>query len=187
MVDKEKAFSMWYSGSTLKSIGDLYGVSKQRIWQIVKARYYELPEIEEYEHVPTMVRPNKSEIYVGTILSQMGYRFEHMPCLYPYDLTVGKSKVEVKHRSKTNKGRYIFKELYSREEVDFFVFVCGDLGPQTKHYIVPACVVNSYINIPDEPIYTPTKMFEKRYRDAWHKLDDPSSSSPDSNDYLRVL
>jgi hypothetical protein len=147
MVKVEEAIYMYNAGIPLSRIGNYFGVSRQRVDQVLK-RYKGIVPIKRRERKLNKVAVNPSEEYVIGKLRAMGLHVDPQPYTAPFDLLVEGKRVEVKHRkvSDDNNGypQYKFLQCSRRIELDYFVFVCGDLS-DARCYIVPATnVKDSY-------------------------------------------
>lgn len=143
MVDREQAVNLYNQGKTLREIGEEFGVSRQRVWQVLKPLAKKITTNHTKKYSKKCPRPE--EIFVAKKLEKMGATVEIQVYNNYYDLLVNGLKVEIKHRTKVHglgngsKG-YSFLNLIPKYPIDFFIFICGELESAT-FYIIPASKV----------------------------------------------
>lgn len=177
----QQILDLYRQGDTLISIGNRFGISKQRVWQIIKPRYQELADdgVDRPHHCErntTTSRP--AELYVYGKLKSLGVDFQPTNYCAPYDAIVNGKKVEIKHRSLPKRTKieghdywfYNFNYLKPKTPIDCYIFVCGDLNRSPKCYIYEASKVKNYKRIPSQHLYKGTSRRYKEYLERWDKL-----------------
>jgi hypothetical protein len=169
MVDPAKALEMYNQGMTLKSIGDIFNVSRQRAWQIVKTRYDQVTIGQRQNS--TKISPRPEEKYVFKQLKQHGFSdVRHQTYGAPFDIEADGLKIEIKYRSDTDEdGQYNFGYLKGREKVDFYILLAGSIKSPTA-YIVPGKDIKNSFNIPAFPKNRQAKLKKWLYEDKWEQM-----------------
>lgn len=161
MVNRDIAFKMYNDGATLQEIGNRFGVSRQRINQIINSTY----DTQGHRRTYTAPSPNASEEYVFQKLQSLGYKVEHTNKQSPYDLLLNdKIRVEVKYRSHGEKAYYRIHQL-KPNRFDVLIFIAGD---QDVAYIIPSSECGRFLTIPVNPIFKTRK--QRKYRNNWNLL-----------------
>jgi predicted DNA-binding protein YlxM (UPF0122 family) len=170
-INKIEVYKLYDEGITLQKIGNLFGVSKQRIWQIIKVDY---DKVKTARHSrANIIKPNQSEIYVYNKLSKL-YKNANVnlqPLNSHFDILFNDKKIEVKYANKPKiigkRQYYRFNYIKSITPVDFYIFVVGDLKSPIC-YIRPSDELKfNFTHIPLEPIYK--SKWQRKYREKWGK------------------
>lgn len=161
--------NMYEDGKTYQLIADKYGISRQRVWQIVKPIYEKLDTSRRKKYdVSVFTKPTPSELYLYGKLKYLNIKFKIQPLQYYFDVLIKKYKVEIKHRSVTKniyfkddryKG-YCFNNLKPIHPIDYYIFICGDLKKHPDCYIYKASLIGNTHVI---PINFKRAKIEKRY------------------------
>lgn len=177
MRDKEREqdiINLYLKGLKFREIGEKYGITKQRVWQILKFANGEYDS--RNKKVRKIPHPNPSENFVFGKLATLGYKFEPMPYNHPFDAIVEGKKVEIKYRSRTRRiGRdrilaYSFNDVKDTVPIDFYIFVCGDLNYNPKCYIYPSNEIGRNKFFPIEFIYKASERKYLRHLENWELL-----------------
>jgi hypothetical protein len=168
---------LYQSNHTLENIGRQFGISKQRVWQIIKSN-----QVAQGNHrrrnkpKKTNTTASESEIWVAETLRCMGFSVVHMPKISHYDLSADGLRIEVKHRSLTDVrisenspypySHYQFTSVRSRFPIDFYILLCGFL-PKPATYIFPESNIRSSMSIAEIPVKQSKKW---QFLEAWHLL-----------------
>jgi len=181
-IDREEdLIKMYESGISFREIGEKYGISKQRVWQILKLKWGDYNN--RNHRIKNVCNSNPSELYIFGRLAIMGLKFTPMPYGHSFDVVVEGKRIEIKHRSKPShqiirgcvQNKYKFSYLKDKVSVDFYIFVCGDLNHNPKCYIYPSNKVSTTLGIPSEFVY---KAYEDRYNRYLENWDQIKSISP---------
>jgi hypothetical protein len=167
-VDRKTEITRLYNrGDTLVDIGRSYGISRQRVWQIIKCQ----PKLKRRCDFDNKWKPHpsKSEIYIAELLRKKGHKVKYNGYAGGYDLLVDKKiRVEVKSRISRGKLNYaLFNYLDTR---NFDLLICL-LGKEKRVYIMPASDVGSSLELPFNPKYRTRK--QKMYLNAYSYLNSP--------------
>jgi len=175
-IRENEIIKLYESGITFREIGEKYGISKQRVWQILKLRW------GDYDNRNKKIRnacsSTPSELYVYGRLSVMGFKFMPMPYNHSFDVLIGSKRVEIKYSSKPRtviisgcpQTRYTFNYLKDLVDVNFYIFVCGDINHNPKCYIYPAEKVSNTKAIPSSFIYKASERKYNKYLENWELL-----------------
>lgn len=172
MVNKPLAVAMYLQGFGLTDIGREFGVSRQRVWQIIKREYQPLlfNGLQKKNIRATSVMPRPEEKYVMRQLQKRGLEPRFLGYNLPADIAIGEKTIQVKYRRKPShhKGTYFhFNFLTEKEKPDFYIFVCGNLVHPIC-FIVSGQEINSdSLSVPDIPKSKKTKRFYRKYKDNW--------------------
>lgn len=164
---------LYESGITLQKIGEKFGVSRQRIWQIIKPFYKKLDKDKRHEGAfankfSQAIIPNKHEIYLYRKLSRLGFNVELQPYNAPFDLLVNGKKVQVKYRVLKRKWRVRFSYLKDKEEADFLILTMIK-GKYKKSWIFPKGTFSNFKNLAWKKKY---KTYNTKYIEKWDLLKD---------------
>lgn len=176
MVNKSLAIAMYIQGFSLSKIGEEFGVSRQRVWQIIKKHYSSITSDIKGREKPRPGEdwciPIASEKYVYSKLKRRGYKPEYLSYCNTADIVANGNKIQVKYRSNpVHRGKdsyyYSFNYLTEKVKPDIYVFVCGNLNNPIS-YIVPGKDINTdSLNIPETPKSKTTKKFKRNYLEKW--------------------
>lgn len=138
---------LYHKGLTYNEIGKEFGVSRQRIQQILSTKKIRRREINSNK----TTNPTPSEILVAKKLKELGHFVKHMPYNYPYDMFVDrKIKIEVKYRKSLYKRKGI-KSCYRinlyEKDFDFLVVVLKSLEDPIFYIFSRKQVGGSTLNI----------------------------------------
>ena len=166
MVNKEEAIKLYKQGRTLQEIGTKYGVSRQRINQIISFLYN--GKNYRWEHLVSC--PTASEVWVRKKLLLLGHRVKYTPKGSLFDLLVDdKKRIEVKHREKVSKGirsrlpGYRFNQV-NNKRFDCLIAITGSLKKPVC-YLFSSKDCPKTLFIPEKPVKK-TK-YQKKYREMW--------------------
>lgn len=169
MIDRAVTLNLYNSGVPLSEIGNMFGVSRQRIWQIVKP--FSQSVIKRYPP-GTKEHSTKEEQFIYDLLIKKGFVVKKQDYNAPFDLLVNGKKVEIKYRSKPDLHEgslfYKFNYLKGREDVDFYIFICGKIIENI--YIVPNEKVRQTYLISANPHNKQAKRKARLYKENWHRL-----------------
>ena len=145
---------------TLKKIGERFGVSKQRVWQIVSK--YRIKRRKS-----GLENPRESEKWVANKLRSMGMSAEHNGYNGSYDILCKKKlRIEVKHCLHSHNNYAHFHNI-RKYNFDFLIALIGKLGEHTS-YIVPVSECYRCMSFPINPKSTTRK--QRKYREKWWVL-----------------
>lgn len=175
MASHIAVLEMYNKGYPLSYIGRVFGVSRQRIWQIVKNNLTKVDTKKRDEPRAQKQNPRDEEVVIIRKLNKQG--IDAYPANYnsPYDIFLKSGKtIEVKRRTKTIKkgGSYYwsFNYLFGKEKPDYCVLICID-GKKINYFIVPGeQITSSHINISTDPKNKNTRRFYKKYLDKWSNI-----------------
>lgn len=136
MLDKLLILEKYQEGKTLRAIGSEFGVSKQRINQIVRP-FYTGTNFRSKHGKPS---PSKSELRVGKKLKELGFNFSFTRYMDLYDIDLNNGKrIEVKYASKLNKpNNYFMYPDINPSSFDFLIAIAGDLKKRSVYFIIPS-------------------------------------------------
>jgi len=175
MVNKPLAIAMYLQGFSLGNIGKEFGVSRQRIWQIVKKHYSSISNDLKERNKPKpgmgWCIPNPSEKYVYSKLRRRGYNPKYLDYCNTADLMVGNKRVQIKYRSlptyKGNNAYYHFNYLTEKIKPDVYVFVCGNLVKPLCYVVSGEKIDKDSMSISVEPKSRKTKRFRRNHLEKW--------------------
>lgn len=161
MTRKEKIVLLYKSGATLEAIGKVFGISKQRVWQILKNH-----SCNRRGKLAGKVNPREAEKITYEKLKKKGYDVKCQGYSEEFDLLINdKLRVEVKHRRGKNKAYVLFHYLDGVRS-DVHVLLVGKLG---KHltYIIPSREFNGgkSLSLPVNPKVN-TKI-QRKFKENW--------------------
>jgi hypothetical protein len=167
MINKDDALKMYIEGATLQEIATKYGVSKQRINQVIRPIYNGW----NFRHVHSSEIPLESEIYIANKLKKLGHKVTYKNHQDLYDLFVDTEiRIEVKQRktifNKNGSYYYHFNQIEPKF-FDLLIAICGELKTSVC-YIIPSYDCHANINIPFEPKFN-TKL-QRKYRESWNLI-----------------
>lgn len=172
MINVNVAIKLHNDGFSNVYIGELFNVSRQRIWQVLKRNGVKLIGKKK---VSGTVHNNSSELYILKILKQKGFVVKRQGYNNDYDFLVNNKKVEVKYRSKGVLSRnkrtpyFDFNNLKMIEKIDFYIFICNKI-PNTKIFIVPCNKVKNTFGMSLKPFSKKTKLRYNMYLERWDYL-----------------
>lgn len=169
MIDRAVTLNLYNTGVPLSEIGRMFGVSRQRIWQVIKP--LSQGAVKRYP-LGTKVHSTKEEERVYKLLVRKGFDVKKQDYNAPFDLLVNGKKVEIKYRScpdiHNGSPFYKFNYLKGRENIDFYIFVCGEFDENI--YIVPNEVVGKTYQISSDPKNKQAKRKSRLYQENWYQL-----------------
>ena len=160
--------SLYHSGVTYQEIGNRFGVSRQRVQQILSTQGLRRREIFNNKKQ----NPRSSEKLVKRKLEELGHKVQFSPYNYPFDLLVdGFYKVEVKHIKRIATGNKKWVQyrtmLYLHPHpFDYLVFVAGEL--KSPAFYIFACDQlegKQYISVAKNPVNL--SKHQKQNRGRW--------------------
>jgi len=169
MIVRPEARRLYSIGWTLKKIGEKYGVSRQRVWQIIKRSYSTIDTSKRLKRKELKANPRPPAIHVFNKLKSLGYkRVNFMAYGSPFNIRLGKKKIEVRQRTKHELSDNTFRFnhlIIGKEKIDFYIFLCGDLNNGVVSYIVPSDIVKDSWAVVVNTKYN-TKL-NRKYRERW--------------------
>jgi hypothetical protein len=164
MINKNTLEKLLEEGKSYKAIGDMFGVSKQRVQQLRAKHFLYKP----LRRASKKVHANASELYVASLLQKMGHTVTLMPYNHPFDLLVnGTIRVEIKHCKRGQGTSYHACNIRSLNH-DIFVFVTGEIKNATI-YIVRSNKKRTGISAPIVPKHN--TIYQKLHRENWALFD----------------
>jgi len=172
----DKIVRLYEKGDALAEIGKKFGISRQRVWQIVKfSKNGNYEKKDQRFLIPgDCINSRPSETYVLGKLSRMGVKAKAMPYNHWFDLDVNGLAVEIKSRTKPTKRyddskllEWKFSNTSSKMRPDFYIFVCGNLNKRSTCYVVPGNKVGVSFSIPVNPHYERVKRKYEKYKENW--------------------
>ena len=150
-------------GETLRSIGEKFDISKQRVWQIISV--CGCGSISNKRRI--MANPLDSEKHIASILRKKGFKVEYMPYNHIFDLLArSRVRIEVKYRLTAGGDRYYHFPYLNNKNFDVFIAICGDYkNHKADYYIFPGSVVKHHISIPKNPIFKTRR--QRLYKNKW--------------------
>jgi hypothetical protein len=178
---ENEMIKLYELGTSFREIGEQFGISKQRVWQILKLKW---GDYDNRNHkISNVCNNTPSELYVFGRFSVLGFKFTPMPYNHSFDVVVEGKRVEIKYKSRPShqiirgcvQNKYKFNYLKDKVNVDFYIFVCGELNHNPKCYIYRGDEVGMTLGIPEKFIY---KAYENRYNKHLENWDQIKSISP---------
>lgn len=172
MVDKQLALELYKNGLTLREIGEVFNVSRQRINQIMRS--YSAPRNNNRAREASA--PNESELWIGELLREKGHSVRYQPYMDVYDIFLdGRFRIEVKHakvgqkdlRNHRGGNNYYEMGALNQDNFDFLIAICGDLSNPVT-YIIPSAIAPKYLTLPVTPKFN--TRYQRLYREAWNLL-----------------
>lgn len=155
---------MYDGGASLKSIARLVGISKQAVLAIAKrgSDGFVRNRKQKGSH------PNPPEIWVKERLEVLGYSPKYSGYNGECDLTLGKKRIEVKHRKNgvlRGKHRYYsFSPLYKRN-ADIFVLMVGEIGKHDTYIYKTEDIKAKSIQIAVKRVFKNSK--HDKFKEKW--------------------
>lgn len=159
----QEIIKLYKLGETLRSIGEKFNISRQRVWQIIYiSGANSISKRKRIQGAPT-----DSEKHIARILRRKKLKVEHASYNNVFDLLVmDRVRIEVKHRGMTGKDKIYRFTCLNNKNFDVLIAVCGDYkSHKASYYIFPSSAVKNYLSIPKNPISNTRK--QRLYRDKW--------------------
>ena len=163
----ETIFEMYKKYYRLTDIAKKYGISRQRVWQIIKHYFIKnKPKKIRSKDASYLIRSTPSENFVYKKLRKLKIKYKPTGMGDYYDVLIGNKKVEIKYRSKPYHNFYCFNNLISMYPIDYYIFVCGELNKTAKFYIYPSKKVKNNLKLQDNYISRKIPVSNK-YFESW--------------------
>lgn len=172
MIDKTEALRRYNNGEKLREIGLFFGVSKQRIWQVVKSSEGITREHRKCFNNTLVENLRPDEKYVFDKFFSLGIKVETTGYNEVFDLLIKKKRVQIKFMSNCDKdGFFRFHGIKECGYIDFYVFLCGPLE-KCNAFIVDSKDINgqSCLSISAIPRYKKSYRFHKKNKNRWNKI-----------------
>lgn len=169
MVDRNQAIALYQSGKPLHEIGDLFGVSRQRINQILRDC-----DVDKRTRFTKGTHFNQSEKIISVRMAENGIENKIMPYAADYDIeTINGKKIEVKYRSVPKKEMTKFG-LYSTYQIKFYnkrfdyaIVMIGDIE-DPKIYVFDKSEIGKSLTISEKQKYKSKRLVKAK--NAWSKI-----------------